>query len=580
MRKQKNLNKLSIEGMESWQGYLSKEKRELLIKSWAGTFRNHILPNLPIEKLSQNYSKTIGRPTKDLLTGMGASILQQMFDLTDEETREQLAFNQQWHFALETYDPSEQIFSEKTLWTIRHHLTKDGSVQSIFNEVTDGLAKTFKVDTSKQRMDSVHVYSNMARLGRVRLIARTITKFLRNLKRHNPTQYTADISEELRQRYTKEEGSGYFGSAKPSESQKRLQEVAIDLNWLIEKYCQDDSILEMDSYKLMTRVLSEQCMLKEGKVEVKASKEISSDSLQNPSDIDAGYDGHKGQGYQVQLSETYSRKENETGNDNTNEAILDLITYVKVESADHHDSKALQPALEEMQSRGIKPDEMLADASYGGDDNVNEAKEQGVEIVSPVVGKKSEKDYTGFEFDGQSKEVKQCPNGKLPQSVKRNKKDTVTARWSKEDCINCSLRENCQTKNGPRGRRMIYSEKEIRLWQRRQYEGSAEFKDKYRYRSGVEGTNSRYIHMTGARRVRYRGQENVEFAETMKALGINMFRVNKYINELDKFADSIANIVIKNVFLLIFVYVREKVRMFYQNYVLHSNFRKFIPEIV
>lgn len=330
----------------------------------------------------------------------------------------------------------------------------------------------------------------------------------------------------------------------------------------------------------MTRVLSEQCVIKEGKVEVKPSKEISSDSLQNPSDIDAGYDGHKGQGYQIQLSETYSRKENGTGKDNTNESVLDLITYVKVESADHHDSKALQPALEEMQSRGIKPEEMLADASYGGDDNVNEAKEQGVAIVSPVVGKKSEKDYTGFAFDGQSKEVKRCPNGKLPQSVKRNKKGTITARWSKEDCMNCSLKENCQTKNGLRGRRMVYSEKEIRLWQRRQYEGSAEFKDKYRYRSGVEGTNSRYIHMTGARRVRYRGQENVEFAETMKALGINMFRVNKYINETDKFIDSIANIAIKNVFLLIFVYVREKIKIFCEKYSVNTNYWKIVPNMV
>jgi hypothetical protein len=580
MIKQKNLNKLSFEGMESWQGYLSEEKRELLIKSWAGTFRNHILPSLPIEKLSQNYSNTMGRPTKDLLTGMGVAILQQIFDLTDGEAREQLAFNQQWHYALETYDPSEQVFAEKTLWTIRHHLTKDGSVQSIFNEVTDALAKTFKVDTNKQRMDSVHVYSNMARLGRVRLIARTITKFLRNLKRHYLLQYESDISEELRQRYTKEEGTGYFGSAKPSESQKRLQEVAIDLNWLIEKYCQDDSIIEMDSYKLMTRVLSEQCVINEGKVEVKPSKEISSDSLQNPSDIDAGYDGHKGQGYQVQLSETYSRKENGTGNESVKEPVLDLITYVKVESAAKHDSKALAPALEEMQARDIKPDEMLADASYGGDDNVNEAKEQGVEIVSPVVGKKSEKDYTGFKFDRQSKEVKQCPNGMLPQRVKRNKKDTITARWSKEDCMNCSLKENCQTKNGPRGRRMIYSEKEIRLWQRRQYEGSAEFKDKYRYRSGIEGTNSRYIHQTGARRVRYRGQENVEFAETMKALGINMFRVNKYSVELNKFIDSIANIAVKNVFLLIFVFVREKIRIFYEEYLVNPNYWKIIPNMV
>jgi hypothetical protein len=578
MRKQKDLNKLCFEGMEAWQGYLSDAKRELLNKSWAGTFRKHILPNLPIEKLSQNYSKSMGRPTKDLLTGMGAAILQQIFDLTDEETREQLAFNQQWHFALETYEPSEHLFSEKTLWTIRQHLTKDEIGQNIFNQVTDVLATTFKVDTSKQRMDSVHVYSNMARLGRVRILARTITTFLRNLKRQFPTEYKTDISEELRQRYTKEETNGYFGSSKPSESQKRLQDVAIDLNWLVEKYCDNSAIVEMNSYKLMTRILSEQCVIKEGKVEVKPSKEISCDSIQNPSDIDAGYDGHKGQGYQVQFSETYSRKEDEAGTEIA-ETVLDLITYVKVESADHHDSKALLPALGDLGAREIKPEELLADAAYGGDDNVNEALEQGVAIVSPVVGKKSEKDYSGFEFDEQSKEVKQCPNGNFPQSVKQNKKGTITARWSKEDCINCSLRASCQTKNGARGRRMIYSEKEIRLWQRRQYESSAEFKDKYRYRSGIEGTNSRYIHMTGARRVRYREQGNVGFAETIKALGINMFRVNKYIREVGDILDPIVNNALINVILLIYTFIRANIDYINGKISINKNFGTIDPKL-
>ena len=206
MRKQKDLNKISFNGMESWQGYFTKEKRAILNKSWAGTFRNYILPNLPIVELSKNYSQTMGRPTKDLLTAMGASILQQIFDLTDEETREQLAFNQQWHFALETYNPEEHLFSEKTLWTVRHHLTKDEIGQSIFNEVTGKLAERFKVDTSKQRMDSVHVYSNMARLGRVRLIAKTITKFLRNFKRHFPLEYETVICEKLGSDIPKKKG--------------------------------------------------------------------------------------------------------------------------------------------------------------------------------------------------------------------------------------------------------------------------------------------------------------------------------------------------------------------------------------
>jgi hypothetical protein len=166
---------------------------------------------------------------------------------------------------------------------------------------------------------------------------------------------------------------------------------------------------------------------------------------------------------------------------------------------------------------------------------VRAAENNGVSVVSPVIRRKSDKDFSGFEFDEKTLEVTKCPNGKQLVSIKINKKCTITAMWAKSDCEDCPEKEHCQTKNGERGRRLNYSEKDIRLWQRHKYETSKEFRYKYRYRAGVEATNARYIHMTGARRVRYRGIKNVEFAETMKALGINMFRVQKYTQKTGNF---------------------------------------------
>lgn len=575
MRKIKDLNKLTLEGMEPWRGYLSDKKIKLLEKSWAGTFKNTILPVLPVKNLAENYSEDQGRPTKDLLTAMGAAILQQIFNLTDEETRQELAFNQMWHYALETYDPKEQLFAERTLWTVRHHLTQTVSAREIFNTITDHLAKTFKIDTSQQRLDSVHVYSNMANLGRVRLMARTITKFLKNLKRHFSELFNADISAELKTRYLKEESSSYFGNTKPSESHKRLSEIAEAMQYLIEKYSGNAEVRKMHSYKLLERVISEQCEIVDGIMKLKLAKEVKSDSLQNPSDVDAGYDGHKGQGYQVQISETYTRSEDNAESESDQ---LNLITYVKVESADNHDSNALMPAIEEMEERGIKPEEMLADAAYGGDDNVRAAEDKGVSVVSPVIGRKSEKDFTGFEFDEGTSEVTKCPNGKQPASVKNNKKGTITSRWAKVNCENCPMKEHCQTKKGSRGRRLNYSKKDIRLWQRRRNEAGKEFRDKYRYRAGIEATNARFIHMTGARRVRYRGINNVEFAETMKALGINMFRVQKHTQKSGNFRPQNPIIFIYFRFLRLLCFIRRffelRIENFVDNRSSNSNFRK------
>jgi hypothetical protein len=66
--------------METWRGYLSDKKIKLIDKSWAGTFRNNILPFLTVNVLSKIYSGNESRPTKDLLTAMGASIFQQIFN--------------------------------------------------------------------------------------------------------------------------------------------------------------------------------------------------------------------------------------------------------------------------------------------------------------------------------------------------------------------------------------------------------------------------------------------------------------------------------------------------------------------
>lgn len=530
--------------MESWQGFLSHRKISILKKTWAHTFLTDILPNLPVEELAKHYSENLGRPTKDLTTSLGVALLQQIFNLTDEATLDALAFNQQWHYALDTFDPKEQVMAEKTLWTIRYHLISNNTGHDIFNLITDKFADKFNVDTSKQRMDSVHVYSNMAILGRVRLMTRATTKFLINLKRHQIEYLKKDIPQELIQRYIDPKLKSYFGNVKPSESQLRLPDIAKDMQFLIEKYSGDTTITDMYSYKLLQRIISEQCVIVEGQANIKPAKDVSSTCLQNPSDIDAGYDTHKGPGYQVQLAETYNDIE-ENSDEVEKEPVLDLITYVKVESAAEHDSKALQPAIDELEERNMKPDEMLVDTLYGSDSNVTKAKEKNVTIVAPVYGKKSKKNFNGFVFNFETYELLECPNGKHPKSITENKTATITAKWNKEDCMTCPLKTQCITKKTKQGRKLEYTKKIIRLWKRREYENSEEFRNKYRFRAGIEATNARYIHQTGARRVRYRGQKRVEFTETIKALGINLFRVVKYIAKKGKFRPEIVNLLNK-----------------------------------
>ena len=165
--------------------HLGPKRRKLLESSWAHLFREEILPDLPVHELTVRYSELHGRPTKELHAMLGLMILQQMHDLTDDDAVDQFTFNKKWHYALNITGESDEeaYISSRTLWSMRKILTEHNLYSPLFESVTDKLAKVFDVDTSKQRIDSVHIQSNMRHLGRLGLFVNTNKKFLRSEER-------------------------------------------------------------------------------------------------------------------------------------------------------------------------------------------------------------------------------------------------------------------------------------------------------------------------------------------------------------------------------------------------------------
>lgn len=242
---------------DSWL-HLGPKHRKLLDESWAGLFQREILQELPVHKLACYFDSGFGRPTKEIYTSLGVLLFQQMNDLTDEE-----AFQQ-------------------TLWTLRSILTENSLDADIFDAVRDKLAKVFKVNTDNQRIDSVHIKSNMRRLGRIGIFVSGISKFLRNLKRNHRGRFDT-IEKDLKIKYLSKKGKRSFSMIKPSDSHKTLSEVSNDLYGLVEQFKDCSDVSGIDSYKLLVRILNEQCNVTDTgqgpQVEVKKPKEIPSDSL-------------------------------------------------------------------------------------------------------------------------------------------------------------------------------------------------------------------------------------------------------------------------------------------------------------
>ena len=510
---------------DQWR-YLGPKRRRLLDESWAGLFREKLLPELPVERMIPFFSSHMGRPTKELYAMLGAILFQQIFDLTDEEAVTQMAFNLQWHYALDVPEESDgaKYISSKTLWSMRNIVTDNDLDTVLFEQITDTLANVFRVDTTQQRMDSVHIKSNMRRLGRIGILVRCLRKFLVNLKRQYKEFFEA-LPQALVEKYCSDKAVACFSLVKPSEAERTLVSISQDVFWMVQHFTGHRQVQALYSYSLLSRVLQEQCRVKETadgefvEIEVKPPKEVPSDSLQNPSDPDAGYSGHKGQGYQVQILETYSREAPEGSAPK-----LELITQVQVEPAHKSDAHALIPALEAVAEKDLAPKEVLADSLYGSDENCKAAKAMGVEVVSPVKRSSGDKVLLLAEFEfAPSGKVVQCPEGQQPGKVKC-RGDRYTAAFEVEGCQNCPRREKCPILPGKRHFYLRYDRKAVRLAERRAREQTPEFRDRYRYRAGIEGTISAYEARTGVKQLRVRGLEAVRFCATLKATGVNIFR--------------------------------------------------------
>ncbi len=181
---------------------------------------------------------------------------------------------------------------------------------------------------------------------------------------------------------------------------------------MIEHFADQANLTTRPSYKALQTIFNQQCEVVEGKVTVRAKP--GGNCMQNPSDPDATYDGHKGPGYQVQITET-------CGDQNE----VQLITAALPQTACQTDEAATVLMLEQLQKVDRLPEEMLADTAFASDQNVQAAAAMGVEFIGPITGCEPESDpqrltIDDFAVDERTGTVEACPMGHQPLSCSRD----------------------------------------------------------------------------------------------------------------------------------------------------------------
>jgi hypothetical protein len=503
---------------DSYPEVLTDATRQALLNDWPGVFRHVILELMPVRALSQHFHPRLGRPTQELYSMAGLILLMEFRNWTKEQAVWSYRFHFDVHYAL-NLEPVAHDLCVRTLERYRQRFEENELAQWVMREVTTCLVEVLETRIDQQRLDSTHVFSDMAQLGRTRLLGVALKRFLTQVKRHDPAGY-ASLPEALRQRYTPSEHQLFGDVAKDRESRRLLrQQVAEDLYQVLRLFADQPAHAGRPSYQAMDRIFQEQCEVQEEKVTVK--EKTGNTVMQNPSDPDASYDGHKGPGYQAQLSET-CHPDNEA----------QLITCVVPQTAAVPDEEAVAPVLADLEASGLLPEQLLGDMHYPSDENVQLAESYGVELVGPVPGaapaqRPDDLTIDDFVIDEQTEQVTCCPDGHAPvRSVHDPATGKTRTTMPARACGPCAFRHQCPVQERADGYHLEHTAKQRRMAARRREQETEVFRERYRRRSGIESTNSGLKRRTGLGRLRVRGRPRVFQALYLKVAGWNILRAS------------------------------------------------------
>ena len=487
--------------------------KKRLTEGWAGVFRTCILELMPVCEVGMRFAERMGRPTKELYSICGLVMLMDFNNWTAQKAADAYIFDGQVQFAL-NLGQDQQSMCTRTVERYRKIFREDELGQKFLDRMTGSLVKLLDLEVRTLRLDSTHVFSDMASMGRTKLMRTAVRRFLVQLKRHDAKGYEA-LPEKLQKRYDKDAWD--FGKTKAGKKGPTALEVAADMQTLIDAFADNEKITRRTSFKAMVRIFEEQCEVAEDKIKIR--KNAGCETMQNPSDPEATHDPHKGSGYKVQTGETCD-KENET----------QLIVAATPQTASEHDQNALMPMLDQLKESDLEPKIVLADAGYGGDDNYCSCIKRDINLIAPVLQgtlRKDRHELGDFQFD-ESNCVTTCPNGVAPIKAWFKPGQTGAATFSSKTCSACPLRGLCRAKEAGNGNRYLYYDaRAFRTAQRKAQIAESETAALYAMRSGVESIYSAAKRTGLLDRLPVRGEKAVYLAICLRIAAINFGRAVK-----------------------------------------------------
>jgi len=480
------------------------------------------------EQLMECYQADNGRPGVEPVVLLGVMILQFLERVPDRQAVELVKYHLGWKLAL-NLKLSEGGFHPTTLVYFRQRLIEHGKADLAMRAVLEALQKEGLVPKrSKQRLDSTHVLSAVRDLSALECVRESLRLALEELGAKLAESERPDFWELFWERYVQSALDYRAGQEvlknKHHQAGKDGQRL---LQWL------EPMAPELrygPKVELLREVFGQQYEIKSAEVQV--VKEHAPGVVRNPHDQDAQWSA-KGRGtqkkswvgYKVQVAESLPAEDAPKQKR--------FITSIVTQPAIASDDPGLEETLRDQAVSGLqRPSELYVDGAYVSAARLQEAKNQGWELIGPAQPSANRSGLSNafrieaFDIDIAKRRAR-CPSGFLSTQcslIEEYKRQKVSFRleWSYH-CRNCLLRSQCVPAGQPH-RTIVVGQYHELLQQRRRDQQSPHFKKRMLQRNAIEGTISELARAHGLRRSRYRGFAKVELQNLFIGTACNIKR--------------------------------------------------------
>ena len=338
-------------------------------------------------------------------------------------------------------------------------------------ELAEEIKLVMGINSSITRMDSMMISANIKNLTRSELLYTVIANVCKEIANNKPEE----LPEELKHYTEKFDINKVMYHDKETSKEDKINTLLTDIDTLIQickgKYDQTEK------YQQFQRCIEEQTVVEKGvrRLITKADKAMKSTMMQNPSDPEATYRvkaGKRYKGYTANLVE-------EVGENGS------VITFYQFEQNNYSDSKFFKDYIGKQEKAETKRI-IVTDGAYGGQENVELAKEKNIDLVTTTLtGKPSPEIVKQFKHEQDT--ITECPEGHVPEESTLNAETKkITVKMPCGVCAKCPNNEKCKVKETKKGNKLQIKQKDLKQAETEARRETEQFKQLARVRNGVE----------------------------------------------------------------------------------------------